>query len=518
MFSVQASSRDREQSSTCIPRSPVSTKDFARSLDILSASPLVNKGGLDGEEKTESQDESGHKKAKVREEALRSSEPVIDLLSQQISSLATVAQTQPFIVSPMLTEVVAGSRSSSEGIAETLSLSGFLPLLGGSPALLHPFQEISAVNSTTVPAAVIESSPLDDKAQVSTTDSPALADMDQNDLSTNKSIPIPPSQHFMPVSHRLGLNLPAEDRTAFVAIAPGSTELQERRTPVAVQMQTVSQTVNSSIALESAPKRTISAKLEENQSFSERKVSKDRSTDRSEPYKRVEGLLVPRSSKPAEPLSPSKEAPDFPIQAPAIPISVVDMARNLSADVPCQGPVISTEALPVVSAPIAPVPPPSVGEGNVLQAVSDHQLPTPVSASKLIQTLSQSEMSVGMRSAEFGKISIRTSLTADSVFAHITLEHEGLAKALATHAPELQAKFGESQIHSVQIEMNQATTSGEEGGQSKRNDSESYRRFQTKPTYMAKTNGNTNDEINTHLTSSSAIAGVGGHLRLDIQI
>ena len=65
-----------------------------------------------------------------------------------------------------------------------------------------------------------------------------------------------------------------------------------------------------------------------------------------------------------------------------------------------------------------------------------------MSTSRLIQTLGQTEMRVGLRSSEFGDISIRTSSTRDNVFAQISLDHADLAKSLATHIPEMQAKLG----------------------------------------------------------------------------
>jgi hypothetical protein len=79
-----------------------------------------------------------------------------------------------------------------------------------------------------------------------------------------------------------------------------------------------------------------------------------------------------------------------------------------------------------------------------------------INTAKLIQSMGQSEMRVGMRSNEFGNISISTSTTRDLVSAQISLEHGELAKTLAAHLPEIQAKLGSNQAVDVRIDMNGA--------------------------------------------------------------
>jgi hypothetical protein len=67
-------------------------------------------------------------------------------------------------------------------------------------------------------------------------------------------------------------------------------------------------------------------------------------------------------------------------------------------------------------------------------------------------------MRVGMRSNEFGNISISTSSTRNLLSAQITLDHGELARALAVHLPEMQAKMGGYQAMDVRIDMNGAGT------------------------------------------------------------
>jgi hypothetical protein len=77
-----------------------------------------------------------------------------------------------------------------------------------------------------------------------------------------------------------------------------------------------------------------------------------------------------------------------------------------------------------------------------------------INTAKLIQSMGQSEMRVGMRSNDFGNISISTSATRDIISAQISLDHGELARTLAAHLPEMQARFGGNQAMDVRIDMN----------------------------------------------------------------
>jgi len=79
-----------------------------------------------------------------------------------------------------------------------------------------------------------------------------------------------------------------------------------------------------------------------------------------------------------------------------------------------------------------------------------------INTAKLIQSMGQSEMRVGMRSTEFGNISISTSATKDSISAQISLDHGELARTLATHLPEIQASMGGNRQMDVRIDMSGA--------------------------------------------------------------
>ncbi len=85
------------------------------------------------------------------------------------------------------------------------------------------------------------------------------------------------------------------------------------------------------------------------------------------------------------------------------------------------------------------------------QTATSESASTVVNSAKLIQSIGQSEMRVGMRTADFGDISIRTSSTRDSISAQISLDHADLAKTLTTHMPEMQTRLSSGEVVDVHI-------------------------------------------------------------------
>jgi hypothetical protein len=81
-----------------------------------------------------------------------------------------------------------------------------------------------------------------------------------------------------------------------------------------------------------------------------------------------------------------------------------------------------------------------------------------INSAKLIQSIGQSEMRVGMRSTEFGNISISTTANKDVISAQISLDHGELAKALAAQLPEMQARLGGNRPMDVRIDMSGVAT------------------------------------------------------------
>jgi hypothetical protein len=122
-----------------------------------------------------------------------------------------------------------------------------------------------------------------------------------------------------------------------------------------------------------------------------------------------------------------------------------------------------------VAPPLQTVPTLAGAAGHNLKTAENAPAPTValpqavpvINTAKLIQSMGQSEMRVGMHSNDFGNISISTSTTRDLISAQISLEHSELARTLAAHLPEMQARLGGNQAMDVRIDMNgQATGQG----------------------------------------------------------
>jgi hypothetical protein len=78
-----------------------------------------------------------------------------------------------------------------------------------------------------------------------------------------------------------------------------------------------------------------------------------------------------------------------------------------------------------------------------------------INTARLVQTISESEMRVGMRSTEFGDISIRTSVSQQQLTAQISVDHSELGSAISAHLPSLQSKLGSDFGLHASIEVNQ---------------------------------------------------------------
>lgn len=65
-----------------------------------------------------------------------------------------------------------------------------------------------------------------------------------------------------------------------------------------------------------------------------------------------------------------------------------------------------------------------------------------INVARVIQTMGETEMHVGMHSADFGDISIRTSVSQQQMVAQIAVDHGDLAGALSRHIPAAEAKLG----------------------------------------------------------------------------
>jgi hypothetical protein len=91
-----------------------------------------------------------------------------------------------------------------------------------------------------------------------------------------------------------------------------------------------------------------------------------------------------------------------------------------------------------------------------------------IDSARLIQTMSQTEMQVGMHSAEFGDISIRASLAQQQMMAQISVSHDELSQAMMAHLSTVQTKIGNDYglQASISVQHQGTATPGQGGGQS----------------------------------------------------
>ncbi len=101
-----------------------------------------------------------------------------------------------------------------------------------------------------------------------------------------------------------------------------------------------------------------------------------------------------------------------------------------------------------------------------------------INAAKLIQTMGETEMHVGMRSTEFGDISIRTTMSQQQMVTQISLNHTDLSQAISAHVATVQAKLGQDYGLHTSIEVNnQGSSFSGESGNSSRQEQRSHSRF-----------------------------------------
>ena len=86
-----------------------------------------------------------------------------------------------------------------------------------------------------------------------------------------------------------------------------------------------------------------------------------------------------------------------------------------------------------------------------------------INVAKLIHRVNETEMQVGMHSAEFGNIAIKTSVANERLTAEISLDHSEIGKALANEIPGLQSKLGGQFGMNARIEIHE-NSAGVSGG------------------------------------------------------
>lgn len=178
-------------------------------------------------------------------------------------------------------------------------------------------------------------------------------------------------------------------------------------------------------------------------------------------------------------------------------------------------PSASQHAGTTFSAVSSPLPTASASDGLA-------QSSPVINSAKLINTMGQTEMRVGMRSDEFGNISISTTSSKDVITTQISLDHGELAKTLAAQLPEMQARLGSSQTVNVHIDMNSsAAGQGTDASGNMANSSYGQSRHDGQQSTYAASSYGSNSIVESQLSPVIATATTGygsGNSRLDIRV
>jgi hypothetical protein len=162
------------------------------------------------------------------------------------------------------------------------------------------------------------------------------------------------------------------------------------------------------------------------------------------------------------------------------------VAATMSRSVDGGAPLVVDHA---VSHQAAATPHAPDGSGNASRPADSRELPeeaihanggeaaatSGINAAKLMQTMSESEMRVGVNSAEFGNISIRASMSQQQMLAQISLDHGDLSQAISAHVSTVQTKLGADYGVQATIQVNhQGSSFSGESGQSSPREQRAY--------------------------------------------
>ncbi len=184
-----------------------------------------------------------------------------------------------------------------------------------------------------------------------------------------------------------------------------------------------------------------------------------------------------------------------------------------------------TASAPAPSAPSLPTPDSTVATSAALPAhaapAESTQSTQALNSAQLIQSVHGSEMRLGMNSAEFGNISINTSINHQTLSAQILMDHSALGSALAMHLPAIEEKLGSAYGLQAKVELRDTATSNSTASDSNSSQSSGERRSQGDNT--GRPAGGLQSSIgaltsSNFTSSSSSTSMAAGTSRLDIRI
>jgi len=149
-----------------------------------------------------------------------------------------------------------------------------------------------------------------------------------------------------------------------------------------------------------------------------------------------------------------------------------------------------------------------------------HALP-PIHTASVLESMQGSEMRVGMRSAEFGNVSVSTSVNRESIAAQISFEHMDLGKALTAHLPSIEAKLSSDYgVHAkVEVRDQSMGASADNGrGDGRRGDSNSSSTGTPRDSHTSSADSAYMEGLDALTVSSSTASAISAeNSRLDVR-
>ena len=147
-----------------------------------------------------------------------------------------------------------------------------------------------------------------------------------------------------------------------------------------------------------------------------------------------------------------------------------------------------------------------------------------VSSAQLIQSAGHAEMRLGMQTADFGTISISTSMNHQALSAQISIDHAELGRALSMHLPAIEEKLGQAYGLQARVEVREgsgSSMSADSGQQQQEQQAREDRRSGYQGRYGNSGEGGGGMPVGavSALTSATAsVAAAASTTRLDVRI
>lgn len=201
------------------------------------------------------------------------------------------------------------------------------------------------------------------------------------------------------------------------------------------------------------------------------------------------------------------EEPDSQSQQSAQPISQASPAPPISPHIhtpqnttDLSGPEAKSASAPVDAAPIK----------HEFQA---EQIPwnPGINTAHVMHAMSQSEMRVGMNTAEFGEIAVHTAISQQQILTRISVDHRELSGTIASHATALATKLGSDYGVQASIEVKQT-------GSSFSSDRQQSQQQEHRPQNSAKVVLNHHNEQEINRVQVDRVSLLHESYRLDIRV